>query len=394
MRQRHLARPGAHAAAGQGRHRRRMVGRAERPLARQFALCDQSGHRPDLRGFQQFLRRHRRQYAGQALRQHRLARARRPDEQQVVTAGGRDLERALRHLLALDLAQVYGLGGWRQLPAHRPLQNGRAFEMIDQGDDRLRRQDVVAAAPHGFGAVVEGTDQPLPPAIGGNGRGQGAGDGGNLAVEFHLADADIAVERVLRNQAHHHHQGQHDRQVVMGALFGQVGRREVGDDAFGGCRQAYAGKGAAHTFAAFGDGLVAQPHDLEGDRPLGQDDLGLDPAHFGAFEGNCRDACWHVTPLSSANRRSHFLRTRNYPHPSAGQNTNQERKWNFLGMKKLTLGKLRKNVQNFAYTPSCPRDNSTRTTPSAERVHFVGSRASSIRSHKASPASMPSKAFS
>ena len=48
----------------------------------------------------------RRQDAGQAARQHRLARAGRPDEQQVVAAGGGDLERAPRERLAAHVGEV------------------------------------------------------------------------------------------------------------------------------------------------------------------------------------------------------------------------------------------------------------------------------------------------
>src|SRR6202000_2893916 len=46
------------------------------------------------------------QRAGQALGEHRLARAWRADEQQVVAAGGGDLQRPLGAFLALDVAQV------------------------------------------------------------------------------------------------------------------------------------------------------------------------------------------------------------------------------------------------------------------------------------------------
>ena len=48
---------------------------------------------------------------GQPPREHRLARARRPAEQQVVAAGGGDLERAPRALLAADVGEVGDGGG-------------------------------------------------------------------------------------------------------------------------------------------------------------------------------------------------------------------------------------------------------------------------------------------
>ncbi len=43
---------------------------------------------------------------GKPLREHRLARSGRPDHQDVVTAGRRDLERALGLLLSFDLAEI------------------------------------------------------------------------------------------------------------------------------------------------------------------------------------------------------------------------------------------------------------------------------------------------
>ena len=50
--------------------------------------------------------RHRRQNRGDALREHRLPAARRPDEQDVVSARGRDLERALREQLSAHIGKV------------------------------------------------------------------------------------------------------------------------------------------------------------------------------------------------------------------------------------------------------------------------------------------------
>ena len=74
------------------------------------------GQRLDHGNLQRLARIQRRQQAGQALRQHRLARAGRADHQQIVSAGGGDLQRALGAFLALHVAQV-GRGARRFAPA-------------------------------------------------------------------------------------------------------------------------------------------------------------------------------------------------------------------------------------------------------------------------------------
>ena len=119
MRERDLARPGAHAAADQRRQRGRMMRVAERAAAAEAAVGEQAGDRVDHADLERLGRRERRQQAGQALRQHRLAGAGRADHQQIVAAGGRDLERALGRLLALDVAQV-GIGRRRPRPGAGP----------------------------------------------------------------------------------------------------------------------------------------------------------------------------------------------------------------------------------------------------------------------------------
>jgi hypothetical protein len=63
---------------------------------------------------------HGRQQAGKALRQHRLARARRAHHQQAVAAGRGDLQRALGAGLALDVGQVGIVRAWRPARARQP----------------------------------------------------------------------------------------------------------------------------------------------------------------------------------------------------------------------------------------------------------------------------------
>ena len=73
----------------------------QRAIARQ--LPEQASHLGDLDRFREF---ERRQDSRQAAGQHRLARARWPAQQQVVSSGGGHLQRTLGLFLSVHLAQV------------------------------------------------------------------------------------------------------------------------------------------------------------------------------------------------------------------------------------------------------------------------------------------------
>jgi hypothetical protein len=103
-----LAGPGLDTAADQRRQRGRMVRVAKRPLTQQSAAFQRAGYGVDHRDFECLGWRQGWQNAGQALGQHRLARPRRADHQEVMGTGGGDLEGALGGLLALDIHQVKG----------------------------------------------------------------------------------------------------------------------------------------------------------------------------------------------------------------------------------------------------------------------------------------------
>ena len=127
VREADLARADAQAAADQRRHRGAVVRRAERPAAPDLAAAELAGDRRDHRDFERFGRLERRKNARKARGEQRLARARRTAHQQIVPAGGGDLERALGDLLPLDLGQSgppsggFGLGrGRRRQPARCP----------------------------------------------------------------------------------------------------------------------------------------------------------------------------------------------------------------------------------------------------------------------------------
>ena len=92
MRQRDFARLHFQPAADQRRHRGGMMRIAERPLAADGAVGQFARQRTHHGNLQRLARIQRRQQAGQALRQHRLARAGRADHQKIMSARRRDLQ--------------------------------------------------------------------------------------------------------------------------------------------------------------------------------------------------------------------------------------------------------------------------------------------------------------
>ncbi|MNJ41323.1 hypothetical protein D3C77_362420 [compost metagenome] len=301
VRQGSLARPGLEPAAGQGGHGGRVVGGAKRPVARQGAPLDQAGHRPDHGGLQPLHRRQRRQQSRQAGGHHRLARTRRADEQQIVAAGGGDLQRPLGALLALDLAQV-GHGAPLEHRARlRRTQHLNAAKMVDQADQRARRQQANLARPGRLRPIGLGTDQAQAQGVHRHGRRQGSAHGGDLAVQSQFAHRRPAVQRIRPDHPHGGQQGQGDGQVEMAAFLGQVGGGQVGDDLLGRQGQADAGEGAAHPLAALGHRLVRQADDGEG--PGGGRHLlhlDVDPARLDPVEGHRHHPRDHELPPADA----------------------------------------------------------------------------------------------
>src|SRR6185369_2547941 len=100
VRKRDLARPRNGAAADQGHVRNRVMRRAKwTPDEQPRSGGKQASHGVDRGALERFIEGERRQDAAQAPREHGLSGARRTAQQQVVTAGGGNLERAPREKL-------------------------------------------------------------------------------------------------------------------------------------------------------------------------------------------------------------------------------------------------------------------------------------------------------
>jgi hypothetical protein len=61
------------------------------------------------------------------------------------------------------------------------------------------------------------------------GGGQNPRGGPKRPIKPQFAKGQAVLQRILRNRADGGHQSQDDRQIEMGAVFGQIGRRQMGD---------------------------------------------------------------------------------------------------------------------------------------------------------------------
>ena len=111
-------------------------------------------------------------------------------------------------------------------------QHLRAAEMVGDGDQAARREDRhLAARPGRLRPAGRRADQA---AAAGHWRaiaaGSAPGHRRDRAVERQFAEHDEVAELVAGHGAERRHQAERDRQIVVAALLGQVGRREVDDD--------------------------------------------------------------------------------------------------------------------------------------------------------------------
>ena len=240
-----------------------MVGRAEWPVAADLPIHERARDAGDHRGFERLGRSERGQDAGQATCQQAFARARRPDHQQVVAPGGGDFERALCRLLPFDHGEVVASPRRLGLTRLRRGQALGAFEVVQQRDQIGRGNHLDPARPARLAALSRRANKPFLDTARMKRGEQHAGRGDHPAIERQFADRDVIADLLKIDHAHRREQRQRDRQVVVAALLGQVGGRQVDRDPLGRQRQPQCRERGANPLAAFADRLVGQPDEEE-----------------------------------------------------------------------------------------------------------------------------------
>ena len=216
MGQADLARPHRRRPAADQRDRRcAVVGRPERRLRDQPTLRqDQPGRRVDPADLDRLAPGERRQDPRQSLGQHRLARPRRPDEQQVVAAGRRHLDRPPADPLAPDVGQVQTSRSRSLRRRHRVRWRRPALpagQHVDQLTQARAPIDRAGADRGGFRVVAPRHDQRVADER--VGQRDDARHVPERAVQPELADERQAVERAGREHPRGGQQPDGDRQV-------------------------------------------------------------------------------------------------------------------------------------------------------------------------------------
>jgi hypothetical protein len=99
----------------------------------------------------------------------------------------------------------------------------------------------------------------------------------------------------MRDGADRGHQSKRDRQIVVTALLGQVGRCKIDGDPAGRQSEPGGDQRRAHPFARFGDRLVRQADNGKGGHSWRNLDLYVDRAHLDAFERDGGDPLDHFS---------------------------------------------------------------------------------------------------
>ena len=290
----------AAAAADDRRHRGGVVRGAEGAGAGDAALVEEAGEGVDHRGLERLGGLERRQDAGKARGEHRLAAAGRADHQQVVAAGGGDLERALGLLLALDLGEVLVGRGVRHGAGLGGRERGAAGEVVDEGEERLRRDHLDGADPGRLGAAGRrGRSRPQSASAAASAAGSAPITGMSVPSRESSPSATWAATSSRGQDLHGGEERERDRQVEVRAFLGEVGGREVDGDALGGEREAHGGHRRADPLLGLGDRLVGEADEVEGRQAGGDGALHLDEARLDALECHRVGARDHVPARNS-----------------------------------------------------------------------------------------------
>lgn len=213
--------------------------------------------------FERFFQTERRKNSGDSLGQHRFAGAGRADENDIVPAGGRDLQRALHGFLAFDVGEIEFVGifpseqrvevdfGW--------LDRMSAFDERNGFPKILNRINRQASDHAGFGRVLDRDEQPgFAGGAGLHGDLQNAFDGANGAVQGEFADKHIFVEIVANHLICRGDDADRDRQIETRAFLANVGGREINCAAAQRRFEPGICQSGAHPVARFLHGRVGQ----------------------------------------------------------------------------------------------------------------------------------------
>ena len=268
VREAHLARRRVRAAAEEAGVGDRVVRRAEGALEDERLVGgERAGDAVDLRRLQRLVERHFREDGREAAREHRLARAGRPDHDHVVAAGDGHLHRALGAFLSAHVGEVAGVGA--ALPAEVGDVDAHgvdvlpAAQIFDGLAQRADGDDVDAVDDGRLLGVVDRDEHARDAELAhGEGDGEDAAAAADLAAQRELADqGDFGRGFAEVEPAGGDDGADGDGEVEGGSLLLDVGRGEVDGGAPGGRGEAGVRDGGPDAVLALADGGVGEADD-------------------------------------------------------------------------------------------------------------------------------------
>jgi hypothetical protein len=252
----------------------------------------------DLGGLQRLIQAHGRQNGRESPRQHGLSRSGRADQENVVTAGGGNLERALGGGLAPHIRKV-GL-----------VRRGAGYQGGDVGACGL---NCLLAGEMGAGLQQCASAADLEPfyhrCLGDVGlreeyaaiaccprrkrHGKRAAHGTEVAFQADFADDHLVAQSFIGELAAGRENAERDGKIEGGAVFPDIGRREIHRDATKGEGKTGIGQRGAHSLSAFLHRTLRQADGGERWQPVRDVHLDIHRVGVDAEDGGRTDSREH-----------------------------------------------------------------------------------------------------
>ena len=171
--------------------------------------------------------------------------------------------------------------------------------MVEQGDKIGRADHLDIAGPGGFRTLRGGADQAEPARRGVDRSEQHAWRRRNPSVEAELADRQIGGKQLPVDRAHRREQAERDRQIVMRAFLGKIGRRQIDGDPLRRQRQPDRRKRRMDPLPALAHRFVGKADDEEFGQAGRDLHLDLDGPRLQPEKRNRGDVRDHSIPLCS-----------------------------------------------------------------------------------------------
>jgi hypothetical protein len=248
----------------------------------------------DLGHLQRLIEAHRRQEAGQAPCQHRLAGTRSAAQQQSVCAGRGDLQGPLRALLAAHFGQV---GCRRRGVRHARGLGGQGRRTVEVADHRTQVRGAVHAQARrqgGLARVPGRHDEPAAARVAQRHRHrESTAHRPQAPVQGELSDQREAIQGCRLHRARCGQHGHRDGEVEPGPALAELGGCQIDGDASIRELLAERGDGGAHACRALPHRGFGQTHDVDARQLRADAHLHLDRNPVDAVQRRTQDSRGH-----------------------------------------------------------------------------------------------------